>query len=265
MPSELLPELALIPSGDFLMGADDGEPDERPAHRVHVPAFLMGVHPVTHAEYARFVQATGHRPPAVYELPLVVVAGGEARERGYRATSTSYVWANGTPPADKLHHPVTLVRWEDAASYCAWLSAETGRGFRLPAEAEWEKAARGGVPGARYPWGNSPDREKANYLADPALKAARGTTPVRTFPPNAYGLLDMVGNVWEWVRDWYDPAYYTSRPTGTIDGPAAGRFKLLRGGSWLVAEERMLRCTHRHNVPPDTYSYAIGFRVACAA
>lgn len=264
MSSDLLPELALIPSGDFQMGSDDGDEDERPAHRVDVDEFYIAVHPVTNAEYARFVTETGHRAPAVYELPLVVTAGGAERERAYRMTSQPYIWLDSEPPAGKLDHPVTLVRYDDAVAYCAWLATATGRGIRLPTEAEWERAARGGVDGKRYPWGDRLDRNLANFLADPSLKASHGTSPCRAYPANGYGLFDVTGNVWEWVHDWYDPRYY-SVPDRSLMGPRQGHLRLMRGGSWLVADVRMLSSSHRHKVPPDTYSYGIGFRVACSA
>lgn len=261
--SDLLPNLALIPAGEFVMGSDTGDEDERPIHRVHVDEFLMSVHPVTNAEYARFVRATSHRAPDIDALPLVVVAGGAERERQFRDTATPYIWINGQPAPDRVLHPVTLVRWEDAVAYCEWLSAESGRTLRLPTEAEWEKAARGGLEANRYPWGDRLDRHLANFLADPALRARHGTSPSSTYPPNGYGLHDMAGNVWEWVGDWYDPQYYAAAPFDNPRGPSIGQLRVLRGGSWLSADVRMLSCSHRHKVPPDTYSYGIGFRIVC--
>jgi formylglycine-generating enzyme required for sulfatase activity len=165
---------------------------------------------------------------------------------------------------ERADHPVTLVRYEDAAAYCAWLAASTGRPFRLPTEAEWEKAARGGTESKRYPWGDRLDRNMANFLVDPAVKGTQGTTPCRSYPANAFGLYDMAGNVWEWVHDWYDARYYGTAGARNPTGPPVGYLRLVRGGSWLVADVRMLSCSHRHKVPPDTYSYAIGFRVACS-
>ena len=257
------PELAFVPAGEFIMGSDEGEPDERPAHPVHTNDLLMSVRPITNAEYGRFVREANHRPPGIYELPLVVCAGGADAEREFRAASQPYMWVNGEPPADRLEHPVTLVQRDDAVAYCAWLSSETGRNVRLPTEAEWEKAARGGVKGKRYPWGDRMDARMANFLSDPALKAAHGTTPCGTYPPNGYGFVDIVGNVWEMLSDWYDPNYYATSPVENPQGPPWGQLRVLRGGSWLVADVRMLWCSHRHKVPPDTYSYAIGFRIAC--
>jgi len=204
MPVDLLPELALIPSGDFTMGSDDADDDERPEHRVHLDDFLIAVHPVMQLEYERFVRETGHRVPAIYELPLVVTAGGEERERAFRATGQPYVWLDSGAPKDRLDHPVTLVRWEDAVAYCTWLSGATGRIVRLPTEAEWEKAARGGLEGKRYPWGDALDRDMANFAEDSSSRRGRGTTRCRSYSPNGYGLFDMSGNVWEWS------------PTGTV-------------------------------------------------
>lgn len=135
-PADLLPELALIPGGEFVMGSEDAEEDERPAHRLYLDDFLIGVHPVTNLDYARFVRETGHRAPAIYELPLVVTAGNRDRERAFRSCGQPYVWTDSDPPGDRLDHPVTLVRWDDAVAYCAWLSAASGRVVRLPTEAE---------------------------------------------------------------------------------------------------------------------------------
>jgi len=265
MPADLLPEFALIPTGDFVMGSDDADADEKPAHRVHLDDFFIAVHPVTNAEYERFVRETGHRAPAIYELPLVVTAGGAERERTFRATGQPYVWLDSEAPKDRLNHPVTLVRWEDAIAYCAWLSGATGKIVRLPSEAEWEKAARGGLEGKRYPWGDTIDHDNANFLSEPVSKNSRGTSACRTFPPNGYGLFDMAGNVWEWVHDWHSPSYYATSPLNAPGGPREGTLRVVRGGSWLASDTRMLSCSHRHKVPPDTYSYGIGFRVACSA
>jgi formylglycine-generating enzyme required for sulfatase activity len=263
--ADLLPNFALIPSGEFLMGSDHADEDERPAHPVQLDDFLIAVQPVTNEQYAQFVRDAGHRAPAVYELPLVVTAGGREREQTFRATGQPYVWIDSEPPPDRLDHPVTLVRWEDAAAYCAWLSSASGRAVRLPTEAEWEKAARGGLDGRLYPWGDQLDGSHANFLVDPSLKSTYGTTACRSYAANGFGLFDMAGNVWEWVQDWYGPNYYAVSPHESPRGPDEGTLRVVRGGSWLSAEARMLSCSHRHKVPPDTYSYGIGFRIAADA
>lgn len=234
------------------MGSDEGPPDERPAHRVNVPEFLVGVHEVTQADYARFVKATGHRAPGVHAVPSVVP---KDKLDSFRKLATGYAWKNGRPPAGKENHPVVLVTWEDAKAYCDWLAKETGQDVRLPLEAEWEKAARGGLSGARFPWGNDSPAGKANYLPDLKLKESRGTEPVGKYAPNGFGLFDMAGNAWEWVYDRNHPYNANSEP-----GPGTPR--LARGGAWLDDNVDLLTVSHRHEVPEDTYSYSLGFRIA---
>ena len=262
MSDDLVPAFALIPAGPFVMGSDEGPAEERPAHTVHLDEFAIGVQLVTNAEYGRFVQEAGYRAPAVDDLPLVVRAGGEEREREFRAASAPYAWRSALPPADRLDHPVTLVRWDDAAAYCRWLSHVLERTVRLPSEAEWERAARGGLEQKPYPWGDGLSPERANFLDVPDRRARAGTTPCRRFAPNGYGLFDAAGNAWEWVHDWYDPGYYVVSPDKNPVGPPEGQSRIVRGGGWVTAEPAMLTCSHRHEVPPDTYSYGIGFRVA---
>lgn len=260
---ELLPELVEIPAGPFLMGSIDGADDERPPHEVHLDEYLIATRPVSHRDYVRFVEETGYRIPAVYDLPLVATAAGSEGIRSFRAMCEAYAWHDGGPPESKVDHPVTLVRHQDAEAYCEWLSRVAARTVRLPTEAEWEKAARAGLTGCRYPWGDTLDRQRANFLSDPALRYTRGTSAPGAHPPNGFGLYDMAGNVWEWVQDWYDPSYYESSPRENPPGAPTGQLRVLRGGSWLAADVRMLTCAYRHKVPPDTYSYAIGFRVVC--
>ena len=254
------PNLARIPAGEFLMGAADFGDDERPVHRVHLSEFLIGRYPVTHEEYARFVRATGYPAPAVRGLPLI--AGG-GREATFNELAAPYVWTD-VPPAGHGGHPVVLVRYDDALEYCEWLSGMIDRTARLPTEAEWEKAARGGVDGLRYPWGNDIDASRCNFLADPSVKRQKGTKPTGTYAPNAYGLYDVTGNIWEWVADWYDPAYYSAGDVEDPRGPDSGNMRIVRGGSWVNDDVAMLRIAYRHKVPPDTYSYTIGFRIACS-
>jgi formylglycine-generating enzyme required for sulfatase activity len=259
MSEDLLPRFARIPAGEFTMGADDGDEDERPAHRVFLDAFHLAVHPVTNEQYAAFVQQSGHSVPAVREMPRMV---GAAQESVFRELAAAYVWRSGEPPRDRGRHPVTLVTYADATMYCRWLGEKVGRLVRLPTEAEWERAARGGAEGRQYPWGDDIDPSRAHFLSDPALKRQRGTRAVGSFPPNAFDLYDMAGNVWEWVADWYRPDGYRYSDPRNPRGPSTGRLRLVRGGSWVTHDVLQLRCAHRHKVPPDTYAYSIGFRVA---
>jgi formylglycine-generating enzyme required for sulfatase activity len=260
MTSETSPNLARIPAGDFLMGAADAEADERPVHRVFVSEFFIGRFPITHDEYARFVRATGHPAPAIRDLPLVAIGG---RDSLFRELASPYVWDNDQPPAGHGSHPVVLVQFDDALAYCRWLSEALERTVRLPTEAEWEKAARGGTDGQRYPWGNDIDSSRCNFLIDPATKRQRGTRPTGTYPPNAYGLYDVCGNVWEWVADWYGPEYYGVGDMRDPRGPEPDSMRIVRGGSWVNDNVAMLRCAYRHRVPPDTYAYSVGFRIVC--
>jgi formylglycine-generating enzyme len=262
MTTSTPPNLARIPAGDFLMGASDAEEDQRPVHRVHLSDFFIGRFPVTQDEYARFVRASGYPAPAVRELPLIAAGG---RDAVFLELAAPYIWTEGTPPAGYGTHPVVLVTYDDALAYCRWLSGELQRDVRLPTEAEWEKAARGGVDGQRYPWGNDIDPTRGNFLTDPSVKRQRGTRPTGTYPPNAYGLYDMCGNVWEWVSDWYAADYYGSGQVQDPGGPASGDMRIVRGGAWVNDDVSMLRCSYRHKVPPDTYAYSVGFRIICSA
>jgi formylglycine-generating enzyme required for sulfatase activity len=235
------PNLARIPRGAIFIGArtDDGRSATQP---IFVEEFSIGRFPVTHEEYAAFVRATGYPAPSVRALPLVAANG---RDAVFRDLARPYVWQNGEPPADLARHPVVLVRYEDCVEYCRWLSAELDRVVRLPAGQEWEKAARGGADRLRYPWGDTVDSTKANFLTGHLTKATSGTTPAGVYPPNAFGLYDMIGNVWEWTSE------------------REGGMRIVRGGSWVNSDVDMLRSDYRHKVPDDTYAYSIGFRIVC--
>ena len=219
-----------IPAGEFTMGSPDGDPDERPAHKVHVDAFSMDVYEVTVRQYAEFLQSTGIRSPSD--------------------------WQTMNQPAYQKR-PVANVDWEDAAAYCKWA------GKRLPTEAEWEKAARG-TDGRLYPWGNEPPTPlHANY--GKTGSNSHGTlVPVGTLEDgkSPYGIYDMAGNVWEWVSDWYDNDYYKNSPSKNPTGPPRGGFKVIRGGSWN-SNQRNLRSSDRYWDPPSFRSlYFPGFRCA---
>jgi len=243
------PEMATIPGGDYWMGRtrlwlmDEigwqlrDRADDRPVHRVDLPAFLLDVHEVTNAEYAALVAKKGAEAP--------------------------YHWGGRTPPAGKERLPVYNVSWQDAVTYCQAL------GKRLPTEAEWERAARGGTADLDYPWGNDYADEPASEGAKAAKRAqsgsANGPLPVKSFAANAFGLYDMSGNVWEWVADWYDLNYYSVSPTENPSGPARGLYKVLRGGGWADTESRYGTVYFRNFTLPDTRQPTIGFRCAQAA
>ena len=259
MTDELVPRFIRVPAGEFDMGSEDGDEDERPVHRVSVDAYYLSTHEITNEQYAEFLSATGHAAPSVRELPRVVTAPDEL---SFRELANAYAWRNGMFPTEKHDHPVTLISFGDAVAYSAWLSTRVGLAIRLPTEAEWERAARGGLEGQRYPWGDDIDPSRANFLADPSLKKHASTRSVGSYPPNDFGLYDMSGNVWEWVSDGYRA---DASRDGTLRNPRGlteAALRLVRGGSWVTHDVAQLRCAHRHKVPSDTYAYSIGFRVA---
>ena len=221
----MTPDLIPIPGGEFAMGQADGRDEERPVHRVSVAPFRLGRCQVTNAEYDEFRRATGHGMPPF-------------RLRKEFAD-----------PAQ----PVVGVSWFDAAAYCAWLS-----GYRLPTEAEWEFAARGGLEQQVYPWGNAPVFARPDYHA----RWAHAPEPAGTAAPNGFGLYDMCENVHEWCSDWYDPAYYTVSPVDNPQGPETGTRRASRGGAWRH-QIKIARCAARSSIPPECCYADYGFRVAC--
>lgn len=254
-------EMALIPAGEFWMGRyrlwliDEigwqtrDRVDDRPMHRVDLPGFYMDRYEVVNAAYASFLEATDYPPP--------------------------FHWQNGRMAESKPRHPVYNVSWEDARAYCAWV------GKRLPTEAEWEKAARGGWEKRSFPWGDvfqpivetesveqgdgaedakEPQRERLAHFGYP-----EGPTEVGQFPANDYGLYDMSGNVWEWVEDGYELHYYSVSPRSDPRGPESAPYKVYRGGSWGDRDDRLLSVYYRNFTSPETRTSTIGFRCAMSA
>jgi len=233
-------EMVYIPSGEFIMGADGSADNESPPHTVHLDAFYIDRYSVTHEEYKRFVDATGHPVPC-YDVGWV-----DARE---------YNWdpETRTPPEGKEEHPVVLVSWEDARAYATWA------GKRLPTEAEWERAARG-IDGRRWPWGNEFIQGRCNSRES----GADGTTPAGRYSPGGDSpddVGDMVGNVWEWTSTLFRPYPYDA-DDGRESLEASG-WRVLRGGSWQNDLDRA-RCTAR--LDGDFLFYNnVGFRCAVSA
>jgi formylglycine-generating enzyme required for sulfatase activity len=202
------------------MGQEDGRDDERPVHRVTLAPFRLSRLPVTNADFAAF--------------------------RPFEFTNAAL--------------PVTSINWFQATEYCAWLSAQWGIRLRLPTEAEWEFAARGGLEQSRYPWGNAPPETRAGYAA----RWLRGPEPVGTAEPNAYGLFDLCENVHEWCSDWYAQDYYSESASENPLGPATGLRRASRGGAWRH-HIKIARCAARSSLPPDFRYADYGFRVAADA
>ena len=220
---EAPPGMALIPGGEFQMGSDVVV-DEEPVHTVRVGPFYLDTHEVTNARYLAFCQATGHRLPAYW---------GNAEFR------------SGPEFPD---HPVVFVSWFDAQAYSQWA------GKRLPTEAEWEFAARGGLTGAAFPTGEEIDEKQARY-------ASEGPVEVGSYEPNGYGLFDMAGNVWEWVADYYHPDYYSASPADSPRGPERGNLCVIRGGGWHGGR-MCVRVSGRAGLRPGWLDFAVGFRCA---
>ncbi len=255
-----------VPGGRFAMGSVDGYLDEGPVHAVSVEAFWLDRTEVTVAEFDRFVAATGYRTEAErfgWSGVFRAGVGGWHRVDGAHWRRPE---GPDAPPAAP-DEPVTQVSWNDAAAYAAWA------GKRLPTEAEWEAAARGGLVGRRFSWGDDPcpgPRCAANWwqgrfpVEDEGRDGFRGRAPVGRFPPNGYGLVDMAGNVWEWTADWYAAEYY--RTSAAVDplGPTVGTVRAMRGGSFLCATTACFRfrVSARSHATPETGLNHVGFRCA---
>jgi formylglycine-generating enzyme len=217
-----------IAAGWFFMGSNSGQDVETPVHRVWVDSFAMAVTQVTVADYARFLDAGGSIPPPFWDD------------------------ANFSHPLQ----PVVAVSWFDAVAYCEWLSTTTGSLYRLPTEAEWERAARGGTEGTMFPWGDEPPVSRPGYHT----QWKNGPEQVGQSEPNAYGLFEMCENVHEWCSDWFQADYYRSSPDRNPQGPETGTRRASRGGSWRH-QIKISRCSARSSIPPE-FKYAdYGFRV----
>jgi sulfatase modifying factor 1 len=228
------PAMVRIPEGWFVMGCDAGRDDERPAHRVWVDAFAMATCQVTNAEYALFLAATARAKPLHWDD------------------------ASFNDP----RQPVVDVSWFDAAAYCEWLSAMSGRSCFLPSEAQWERAARGGAEGQDFPWGNVPAGSSAEEcVPDYAVRWKNAPERVGLYAANAYGLFNMGDNVHEWCADWYDANYYARSPERNPCNERETGRRASRGGSWRH-HVKVTRTAARSSIPPE-FKYAdYGFRVA---
>ena len=264
--------MMLIPAGEFQMGSNDGAGDEKPAHAVYTDAFYMDIYEVTNAQYARFLTEYkgSYHQGAIKDSEwdgltrryILVHIGGGRYAAPIEKLGDIYIAKAGYE-----NHPVTYVSWYGALAYAEHY------GKRLPTEAEWENAARGGLIGKRYPWGDMPpDGTQCNF-ADISANGGRfsewsdkkaydgyqHTAPVGSYTPNGYGLHDMAGNVWEWCADWYGyyPNSYEKNPTGTDSGTD----RVLRGGAWNNTST-YLRVAYRYSRKPTKRLPYVGFRCA---
>lgn len=255
--------MVYIKGGEFLMGSEDGMPHESPVHKVSVKSFWMDVYEVTVAEFEEFIKATDY----VTEAEKLGWSGVFDVENGMWTKGDGANWRNPDGDGKKPlpNEPVTQISWNDAAAFAKWA------GKRLPTEAEWEFAARGGLSEKIYAWGDElrPNGKpvanwwqgmfpEKNTLEDGFLKRA----PVGSFAPNGYGLYDMSGNVWEWTADWYAGDYYRYSPADNPQGAAGGSEKAMRGGSWMCAENfcSNYRVAGRSRATPDSGLNNVGFR-----
>lgn len=229
--------LLYVPAGEFMMGSDDGQVDESPVHTVYLDAFWIDKTEVANSMYAKCVRDSKCNLPS---------------------SSTSYTRDSYYGDSEFDSFPVIYVSWDDAVNYCSWA------GRRLPTEAEWEKAARG-TDARVYPWGDNITCSYANYWGK-RNGCAGDTTEVGKYPNGAspYGALDMAGNVWEWVSDWYSKTYYDSSPVSNPLGPETGEYRFLRGGSWEF-DDYFLRSAYRDRYIPGLKYNNVGFRCAMDA
>ena len=245
-------DMVLIPAGEFQMGSNNGYNNEKPVHTVYLDAFYMDTHEVTNAQYKEFVDANPEWQK------------GGSLARGYANADYLKPWNGNTYPKGRADHPVVWVSWYAAMAYAEWA------GKRLPTEAEWEKAARGGWVGTPYPWGDSAlNSRKANY--GQRWRGAIGTMPVGSYASNRYGLYDMVGNVYEWCLDRWDP-YSTSPRQNPVAGAGSiseitsaflrvGTERSIRGGAW-TSQRKGVRVANRAKGHPTNTHYTTGFRCA---
>jgi formylglycine-generating enzyme required for sulfatase activity len=215
-----------IPAGTFLMGSETGQEDERPPHRVHVDSFLMSIFPVTRREYAVFLDRTSHERPRDWHV--AAFDGGDL--------------------------PVVGVSWHDAVAYCDW-RARAGEPERLPTEAEWERAARGGIDAEAFPWGD----EIPAWIPNAGRGPLGGPWPVTLGDPNGFGVMGIAANVHEWCADWHDRGYYAQSPASNPAGPASGLRRASRGGSWRHAVT-ISRSAARSKLDPSFRYTDYGFR-----
>jgi formylglycine-generating enzyme required for sulfatase activity len=222
-------KMTLIPAGYFNLGSADGFDDEYPIVKVWIDSFYIDNHEVTNKEYKAFCDSTKRTYPP---NPM---------------GDTSYF-------SRKTEYPVVNVTWDDAAAYAKWA------GKRLPTEAEWEKAARGGSD-SKYFCGDSITGNDANYSGKHGTDKWNKASPVESFPPNKFGIYDMIGNVWEWCNDFYQKEYYFSITSPNPAGPKTSAVKVIRGGSWDSAPE-ILRSAQRGKLDPKLKNSNVGFRCA---
>jgi len=239
----------MIPAGHFLMGSvgDEGQDDEHPVHAVAVSAFECAVYAVTQAEYAEFLDATGHDEPKDWRTSKPVRPATDVGRNDLVGRTDLEV--------RQANLPVTGVSWLDAVAFCAW-RAENGDPMRLPTEAEWEYAARGGLSGAQYAWGD----EIPTWIPAAGRGPLEAPWPVGLGEPNGFGIYGIGANIHEWCADWHAATYYAESPLRNPAGPPSGMRRASRGGAWRHAVT-ISRCAQRSKLDPSFRYTDYGFRV----
>ncbi len=256
-------DMVSLPGGTFQMGTNDGYPYEAPAHDVTLKPFWIDKHELTVAQFAKFVKATGYKTEAE-KWGWSGVFSKDAHD-WTKVDGADWRHPDGPKSEAKPDEPVVQVSWNDAVEYAKWA------GKRLPTEAEFEYALRGGLVGKRYAWGDElrpGGKPVANWWQgtfpdfDTGEDGYSGRAPVCKFPPNGFGLYDMTGNVWEWCSDWWSEDYYEHSPKENPQGPEKGTERVQRGGSWLCSENYCsnYRAAGRGHSTPDTGLNHLGFR-----
>jgi formylglycine-generating enzyme required for sulfatase activity len=227
--------LMLIPAGTCMLGADNTSGASSVSFSAQLPAYYLGVTEITNAQYKRFIDATGHRPPD-------------------HADQSEAIWKGNSFPKEMADHPVVCVSWDDAQAYCRWA------GLRLPTELEWEKGARG-LDAWLYPWGTQFDREKCR---NGQSRGKETTCSVWAYPEgrSPWGLYNTAGNVWEWCEDWYDPNASRRHARGDLSLPAKGTLRSVRGGAWNLDNSRFFVVPLQYPLPSSSRCVDTGFRVA---
>jgi formylglycine-generating enzyme required for sulfatase activity len=259
-------QFVAIDGNCFSMGDTfgDGEKDEKPVHKTCVSDFAISKHDVTVGQFRRFVDSTNHRTEAEKGGGCFVLTGNDWKKQD------SNNWKNpGFKQNDQ--HPVTCVNWNDAQAFVIWMNTLGSRRYRLSTEAEWEYVARSG--GKKERFAGFSDRKLlfkyANFCDNNCVTSWKtagqndgynGTSPVGNYQPNALGLYDMTGNLWQWVGDWYGERYYGNSPKDNPKGAPSGTERVIRGGSWLSIPDD-LRAAERNSCSPDYNAFDIGFRL----
>ena len=254
-----IPQTVRIPAGSFTMGCvssrDNVEggcyKDEKPPHSVKIAAFRMMKYEVTVAQYLQCVKAKSCRVP-------------EWQQRGSQyniVTGSNNVYKKMGTALTGGNYPIVGISWNDALAYARWLKRRTGKRWRLPSEAEWEYAARGGDNRKAYPWGNRASHNQANYAGKGGKDQWAYTALIGRFPANGYGLHDMHGNVWEWVQDKYHESYRGAPNNGIAWQSGNGAYRVFRGGSWSDSPRLLRSASRSWNTPVSRYSN-LGFRLA---